>query len=121
MTFSGKSRKEATKPTTFLLTRNTSIGTWNVRTMYETGRALQVAAEMKRNKIEILGISETRWTQAGQTRLSTGELLLYSGHEESEAPHTQGVGLMLSTQAQGALIGREAHGPRMITASFHIF
>ena len=118
MTFSGKSRKEATKPTTFLLTRNTIIGTWNVRTMYETGRALQVAAEMKRNKIEILGISETRWTQAGQTRLSTGELLLYSGHEESEAPHTQGVGLMLSTQAQGTLIGWEAHGPRMITASF---
>ena len=78
----------------------------------------QVAAEMRRNKLTILGISETRWTQAGQRRLISGELLLYSGHEEEEAIHTQGVGLMLAKQAKGALIVWEAHGPRIITASF---
>lgn len=74
---------------------------------------------MRKNRLTVLGISKTRWTQAGQTRLKTGELLLYSGHEENDAPHTQGVGFMLSSQAQKALIGWEAHGPRIITASFH--
>ena len=118
MTLSGESREEATKPTTLLSTRKTDIGTWNVRTMYEAGKMAQVAAEMRRYKLALLGISEVRWTQAGHTRLTTGELFLYSGHEESDAPHTQGVGLMLSRQAQRALIGWEAHGPRIITATF---
>jgi hypothetical protein len=86
--------------------------------MYEPGKTAQVAAEMGRNNLTVLGISETRWTQTGQRRLGTGELLLYSGHEESDSPHTQGVGFMLSKQAQRALIGWEAHGPRIITASF---
>ena len=37
----------------------TLIGFWNVRTMYELGRMAQVIAEMKRYKLDILGIS--RW------------------------------------------------------------
>jgi exonuclease III len=34
-----------------------------------------------------------------------------------ETPHTQGVALMLSKPAHRALIGWEAHGPRIITAT----
>ncbi|XP_065261983.1 uncharacterized protein LOC135879876 [Emys orbicularis] len=113
-----ESREEATKPITLLATRRITIGTWNVRTMYESRKTSQVAAEMRSNNLTLLGISEARWTQAGQRRLLTGELLLYSGHEESDAPHTQGVGFMLSKQAERALIGWEAHGSRIITASF---
>ncbi|VDO53775.1 unnamed protein product [Schistosoma margrebowiei] len=86
--------------------------------MWDTGRAFQIAAEMKRYNLEVLGISETHWTQVGQQRLTSGELLLYSGHEEENAPHTQGVALMLSKQAQNTLIGWESHGPRIIKASF---
>ena len=48
----------------------------------------------------------------------TGELILYSGHEEEGAPHTEGVALMLQKQAQKSLIGWEAKGPRLMTASF---
>jgi len=66
-----------------------------------------------------LGISETRWTQTGQRRISTGDLLLFSGHEEENAPpHTEGVAFMLSRVTQRTLIGWEAHGARIITASF---
>ncbi|MGL5901241.1 MAG: reverse transcriptase domain-containing protein [Cetobacterium sp.] len=116
----GESRKspEATRPNTLLNTRATNIGTWNVRTMYETGKTYQVATEMKNYNLTLLGVSETRWTQSGQKRLASGEMLLYSGHEEENAPHTQGVALMLSKEAQRALIGWEAHGPRIISASF---
>ena len=110
---------EAARQTAILSNRTTlTIGTWNVRTMFEIGKTAQVAAEMRRYKISILGISESRWTDSGQKTLSTGELLLYSGHEEENGPHTQGVAFMLSKAAQGALIGWEAHGPRLIMASF---
>ena len=64
------------------------IGTWNVRTMWETGKISQIAAEMKRYNLTVLGISETHWTQTGQKTLATGEVLLYFGHEEENAPHT---------------------------------
>lgn len=110
---------EATKRTTIISTRTTTnIGTWNVRTMFETGKTAQVAAEMRRYNLDLLGISESRWTGSGQHKLATGELLLYSGHEEANAPHSQGVALMLTKMAQRPLIGWEAHGPRIIMACF---
>ncbi|VDP48477.1 unnamed protein product [Schistosoma mattheei] len=73
---------------------------------------------MRRYNLEVLGISETHWTKVGQQRLASGELLLYSGHEEENAPHTQGVALMLSKEAQHAPVGWESHGPRIIKVSF---
>ncbi|VDP11618.1 unnamed protein product, partial [Schistosoma margrebowiei] len=78
---------------------------------------LEIAAEMRRYNLKVLGISETHWTKVGQQRLTSGELLLYSGHEEVNAPHTKGVALMLSKQTQNALIGWESHGPRIIKSS----
>ncbi|VDO62873.1 unnamed protein product [Schistosoma margrebowiei] len=74
-----------------LTTRATTyIGTWNVRTMCVTGKTDQISTEMRRYNLAVLGISETHWNQAGQQRLNTGEMLLYSGHEEGNVPHTQG-------------------------------
>ncbi|VDO47431.1 unnamed protein product [Schistosoma margrebowiei] len=97
---------------------NARIGTWNARTMWDTGRAFQIAAEMKRYNIGVLGISETHWTQVGQQQLASGELLLYSGHDEENSPHTKGVALMLSKQAQNALMGWESRGARIIKAYY---
>ncbi|VDO68133.1 unnamed protein product [Schistosoma curassoni] len=45
-------------------------------------------------------------------------MLLYSGHEEENAPHTQRVAPMLSKVARNALVGWESHGSRIIKASF---
>ncbi|CAH8498299.1 unnamed protein product, partial [Schistosoma bovis] len=121
MTLHGESRvpSEATRPMPLLTTRaKIFIGTWNVRTMCETGKTSQISMEMRRYNLAVLGISETHWTQAGQKRLATGEMLLYSGHEEDNAPHTQGVALMLSKVARSALVGWESHGSRIIKASF---
>ena len=56
------------------------------------------------------------WLRSG--RLTTGELLLFSGHEQENAPQTQRVALVLSRTAQSALIGWE-DGPWIITATFH--
>ncbi|VDP53423.1 unnamed protein product [Schistosoma curassoni] len=43
-------------------------------------------------------------------------MLLYSSYEKENAPHTQGVALMLSKVAQNALVGWESHGSRIIKA-----
>ncbi|VDP49581.1 unnamed protein product [Schistosoma curassoni] len=102
-----------------LITRATIyLGTWNARTMWDTGRVFQIAAEMKRYKVKVLGISGTHRTQVGQQRLASGYLLLFSDHEEENTQYTKGVALMLSRQAQNALIGWKSHGPRIIKASF---
>ncbi|KAK4471060.1 hypothetical protein MN116_000571 [Schistosoma mekongi] len=115
-----RNSSEVMRPMPLLLTTraNIFIGTWNVRTMWESGKTNQIAAEMKRYNLTILGISETHWTQAGQKTLASGQTLLYSGHEEENAPHTQGVALMLSKEARNALVGWEPNGPRIIKASF---
>ena len=81
MTQQSESRKETQRPNSLLTPRNTTvIGTWNVRTMNQTGRSAIIAAEMRRYKVTVLGLSKTRWTQAGRIRISTGETVLYSGH-----------------------------------------
>ena len=106
MTRDGQSRKEAVLPTTILSTRaTTKIGTWNVRTMYESGKPAQVANEMQAYCLDILGISEARWKGSGHLQLESGVRLLYSGHEEEGAPHTEGVAIMLSKKAQRSFIG----------------
>ncbi|VDP05592.1 unnamed protein product [Schistosoma curassoni] len=94
------------------------IGTWDVQTTWETGRTSQTATEMRRYDLMVLGVSETHWTQAQQKRLDTGEMLLYFGHKEENALHTQGVALTLFKEARNALIGWESHGSRIIKASF---
>ncbi|XP_062583995.1 craniofacial development protein 2-like [Saccostrea cucullata] len=40
------------------------VGAWNVRTMYETSKTAQVADEMQRYKLDMLGISECRWIKS---------------------------------------------------------
>ncbi|VDP27718.1 unnamed protein product [Schistosoma margrebowiei] len=50
---------------------------------------------MKRYNLVVLETSEKHWVQAGQQRLASGELLLYSGYEKENAPHTQGVALTI--------------------------
>ncbi|VDO58135.1 unnamed protein product [Schistosoma margrebowiei] len=51
-----------------LTTRVTTyLGTWNVRTMWDTGRAFQIASEMRRYNIEVLGIEQLEGDQKAIT------------------------------------------------------
>ena len=45
-------------------------------------------------------------------------MILYSGHEEEDAHHTEGVAPIVSHEAHDALINWEAAGPRITYASF---
>ncbi|XP_061175584.1 uncharacterized protein LOC133184509 [Saccostrea echinata] len=65
-TQTGESRIETSQPKVLLTMKAaTRIGTWNVRTMFETGKAAQVAREMRRYNIQLLGICESRWNGTG--------------------------------------------------------
>ena len=77
-----------------------------------------IAEEMRRYRISLLGLAETRWLQSGQVKLASGETILYSGHPDDSAPHTEGVAFMLSQEAQRALINWEPINSRIITAKF---
>ena len=90
----------------------------HVRTMFEANKAAQIARERWAYNITVLGLCETRWTQSGQVRLNTGEMILYSGHEEEDAHHTEGVAFMLSHEAQNAFINWKTAGSMIIYASF---
>ena len=43
------------------LFRDTTIGTWNMRTMFQSGNAVQIAAEMRRYNKALLGRRKWRW------------------------------------------------------------
>ena len=76
-----ESRKEAATLTTLLTTRKTfKIGTWNIRTIFDLGKTLQVAREIHNYNLRLvlLGFCETRWKQSEQLRLTIGEMELYS-------------------------------------------
>ena len=94
------------------------LATWNVRTMYQMGKCAQVVNEMQRLRLEILGVSETRWTGAGEVRSSGGETFLYSGSADEDAPHEKGVGLFLSQLAYNSLMEWEPVSERILSAKF---
>lgn len=98
MTPLGQSLREAQRPIGTVVTPKHSLflGTWNVRTMYATGVASIVARERERHNIDILGLSEVRWTGAGKVRLASGDTLLYVGNDNA---HAQGVGIMNGHQS----------------------
>ena len=94
------------------------IGCWNVRTLYQAGKLAQLAKEMRRYKLSIIGVCESRWNPFGKVTTSSGETYLYSGNEREEDAHTHGVGLLLSKDAEKSLIEWEPVSERIITARF---
>ena len=84
--------------------------------MYRGGAAAQVAREMEGYKLDILGISECRWTRTGKIKLATGQTVIYSGDEEM---HEGGVAIMISQQAERSFMEWTPVNQRIITARFY--
>jgi hypothetical protein len=105
--------------TAFSKRKRTRIGTWNVRTLYQTGKLAQVAAEANRLNVSIMGLSETRWTEFGEHVLASKQVLLYSGIRGTNAPHEKGVGFLLSPNAHKSLMEWQPVNERIIVARFN--
>jgi hypothetical protein len=79
------------KPNGYLMTNQctqirTSIGSWNVRTLFQKWKLAQLNREMDRYKLDILGVSEVRWNGSGQIKTSDGKMFL-SCMLNDEDPH----------------------------------
>ena len=94
------------------------IGTWNVRTMFQTGKTIQVEREMFLYRISILGISECRWTGNGcvTTSLRNTIVLVYSGRNDND--HREGVAIMMSKEAKKSMIEWTPISERLMEARF---
>ena len=90
----------------------TTIGFWNVRAMYETGKLAQARAEMRRYNLHVLGISERSWTGSGRHKTNTGETVLYSGGEDDQ--HQEGVAIILKKGLEKCLMEWKPISSRLI-------
>ena len=78
----------------------------------------QVAREMKQYHLKLFGLCEARWNSFGETRLQTGETLLYSGNENEDNHHEAGEALLLSKEAAKSLMEWEPVSEHIIRARF---
>ena len=92
------------------------LGTWNIWTMYATSKTAQVLNEIEKYQLDILGISECRWTGAGKQVTSNGAVILFSGHPTK---HEHGVAIIVSKMKSKTLLEWEPISDRLIRARFN--
>ena len=76
------------------------IGTWNVRSMNQ-GKFKVVKQEMARVNVDILGISELKWTGMGEFN-SDDHYIYYCGQESLRR---NGVAIMVNKRVRNAVLG----------------
>ncbi|XP_029164802.1 craniofacial development protein 2-like [Nylanderia fulva] len=78
-----------------------NIGTWNVRSLFEAGKLANLIQEMKRLDIDIMGVAETWWPDAGVCSTGGGAFY-YSGNQDKN--HWKGVGIIVSGRFKNCII-----------------
>ena len=90
-----------------------SIGTWNVKFMIQ-GKLKVVKQEMTRVNINILGISELKWTGMGE--FNSDDHYIYYCRQESL--RRNGVAIIVNKRVQNAVLGCSLKNDRMISVHF---
>jgi len=93
------------------------VGSWNVRTMYQTGKLAQVVKEMDNYNLDILAVSESRWTGQGKKTLNTGHTIIYSGRNDNQ--HTEGVAIIMKKGLDNTLLEWKPVGERLMKVRFN--
>ena len=89
------------------------IGTWDVRSMNQ-GKLELVKQEMARVNIDILGISEIKWT--GMGKYNSDDHYIYYCRQQSLK--RDGVDLIVSKIVRNAVLGCNPKNDRMISIHF---
>ena len=89
------------------------IGTWNVRSMNQ-GKLEVVKQEMARVNVNILGISELKWTGMGEFN-SDDHYIYYCGQESLRR---NGVAIMVNKRVRNAVLGCNLKNDRMFLIRF---
>ena len=89
------------------------IGTWNVRSMNQSKLEV-IKQEMARVNVDILGISELKWTGMGEFN-SDDHYIYYCGQESLRR---NGVAIMVNKKVRNAVLGCNLKKDRMISICF---
>ena len=90
-----------------------SVGTWTVRSMNQ-GKLEVVKQEMARVNVDILGISELKWTEMGE--FNSGDHYIYYCGQESL--RRNGVAIMVNKRVRNAVLGCNLKNDRIDLCSF---
>ena len=88
------------------------IGTWNVRSMNQ-GKLEAVKQEMARENVDILGISELKWTGMGE--FNSGDHYIY--YRGQESLRRNGIVLIVNKSLKCSSVVKSQNG-RMISVHF---
>lgn len=80
-----------------LTRRNLKMATWNVRSLKKPGKLENTIQEMTRLNIDIMGLSEIKWSDNG-TYVKDNATLYYSGNPASQKDHHHGVGILVKKE-----------------------
>ena len=89
------------------------IGTWKIRSMNQ-GKLEVVKQEMARLNIDILEISELKWTGMGEFN-SDDHYIYYCGQESLRR---NGVAIIVNKRVHNAVLGYNLKNDRMISVHF---
>ena len=89
------------------------IGTWNVRSINQ-GKLEVIKQEMAKVNVDILGISELRWTGMGEFN-SDDHCIYYCGQESLRR---NGVAITVNKTVRNAVLGCNLKNNRMISVHF---
>ncbi|MES9378588.1 hypothetical protein ABER35_12260 [Cutibacterium acnes] len=89
------------------------IGTWNVRSMNQ-GKLEVVKQEMERMNVDILGISELKWTGTGE--FNSDDPYIY--YRRQESLRRNGVAIIVNRRFQNGVLGCNLKNDRMISVHF---
>ena len=89
------------------------IGTWNVRSINQ-GKSEVVKQEMARVNVDILGISELKWT--GMAEFNSDDHYIYYCGQESL--RRNGVAIRVNRRVRNAVLGCSLKNDRMISVRF---
>ena len=87
------------------------IGTWNVRSVNQ-GKFEVVQQKMARENVDILGISELKWTGMGE--FNHMNYIYYCGQESLRR---NGVAIIVNKRVQNAVLACNLKNDRMISVS----
>lgn len=96
----------------------TRIGFWNVRTLREAGKIRQLEKEMENYKVDILGVTEVRWNDFGETRTNGGKTFLHSGQVGEDAESRNGVGMLMTKSVQKSMLKWDPISDRLMWVKF---
>ena len=96
-----------------MLQKQYCIGTWNFKSMNQ-GKLEVVKQEMARVNIDILGISEFKWTGMGE--FNSNDHYMYNCGQESL--RRSGVALIVNNRVRNAVLGCNLKNDRMLLVRF---